>query len=392
MSGPKSLEARLDSMLDRLISRKDLHSVVAAVESRDGSFRWNGARGRVSPDGPPMAPDTPWFVASITKLFIASVVLRLVEEGELELGDRIVDRLPGRITERLHVLDGEDRTDRITVEHLLAHASGLPDFIEDHPVAGGEGPDADRRSLVDRLVEEGDRAFPLEAVADRVRERLRPHFPPQPLDGSRIRIRYSDTNYQLLIGIVEARRDRAFAEVLEALVLEPLGLEHTWLPGRPRGGGPEPVAAALYAGPERVDFPLFFQSIFDLNSTCGDLLRFLRAGAEGRLFRDPSTWGRMATARGRFSFPRDRASLRQPGWPIEYGLGVMRFRLPRAFTPLSRVPEVVGHTGSTGTWLFHAPEPDLYLVGAVSQITAGAVPFRWVPRMLRAAGEGRPTG
>jgi D-alanyl-D-alanine carboxypeptidase len=85
----------------------------------------------------------------------------------------------------------------------------------------------------------------------------------------------------------------------------------------------------------------------------------------------------------------DRAALRQPSWPIEYGLGIMRFRLPRFLTPFRPMPEVVGHTGSTGTWLFHAPEPDLHLAGAVSQITAGAVPFKVVPRILRAVADGR---
>jgi len=39
-------------------------------------------------------------------------------------------------------------------------------------------------------------------------------------------------------------------------------------------------------------------------------------------------------------------------------------------------------------WLFHAPEPDLYLAGAVNQMSAGAVPFKVVPSVLRALAEG----
>jgi len=334
-----------------------------------------------------MTPTTPWFIASITKLFIASTVLRMVEEGELALEDRVVDRLPANYTDRLHVLDGEDRTDRITVEHLLSHSSGLADFIEDYPAPPSNG-GADRRSLVEILVEEGDRTWTLEDTVRWVRERLTPHFAPQPLDAPRTRIRYSDTNYQLLTGIIEARRDAPFFKVLEDLVLDPLELEHTWLPGHPRGSGPEPEVAALYAGGEVAQFPSFLASIADLNSTCEDLLGFLRALVEGRLFRDPGTWQRMQARWYRFSLPLDRAAIRQPSWPIEYGLGVMRFGLPRFLTPFRPVPQVVGHTGSTGTWLFHAPEPDLYLVGAVNQITAGAVPFRVVPRVLRALADG----
>ena len=379
---------RLEGLLDGLIEAKDIHSAFLSVVSGDGAFRWTGVRGVISPGGAPITPMTPWFIASITKLYIASTVLRLVENGDLALEDRLVDRLPGAITERLHVLDGEDRTDRITVEHLLGHASGLADFIEDYP-ARRRGEGVDRRSLVEILVEDGDREWSLEDTAQWVRERLTPHFAPQPLDASRIRIRYSDTNYQLLMGIIEACREAPFFQALADLILEPLGLEHTWLTGHPRGRGPEPEVTALFAGAEVVRFPVFLASIADMNSTCDDLIQFFKAVVGGRLFRDPGTWRRMCARWRRFSLPLDRASLRQPSWPIEYGLGVMRFRLPRFLTPFRPVPQVIGHTGSTGTWLFHAPEPDLYLAGAVSQITAGPVPFRVVPRVLRAMADGQ---
>lgn len=383
---PSILERRLESLLDQVSARDDIHSATMAIVSGRGGFRWAGARGEVSPGGAAATPEMPWFTASITKLFIAATVMRMVEDGELALEDRMVDRLPSSVAGELHVLDGEDRTPLITLEHLLAHASGLPDFIEDHPgKRGAEGDD--RRSLVEVLLEEGDREWSLEETARRVRQSLRPHFPPQALHEPGVRIRYSDTNYQFLMGIVEERRGASFAQVLEEMVLGPLGLDDTWIPGHPRAGGPRGEVPTLYAGRNIVAFPRFFASIRDLNSTSDDLLRFLMALERGGLFLSPATWDRMNARWNRFSFPRDRASFRQPSWPIEYGLGVMRFRLPRALTPFRPVPPVVGHTGSTGTWLFHAREPDLYLTGTVNQITAGAIPFRLVPRVLRTAME-----
>jgi D-alanyl-D-alanine carboxypeptidase len=182
------------------------------------------------------------------------------------------------------------------------------------------------------------------------------------------------------------REDGSGAAVLvtgTTLVLDPLGLRHTWIPGHPRPSIPDAPPAVLRDGDEVLDFPRFFRSIGDLNSTSSDLLDFLMAVEQGRLFRNPGTWPRMQARWNRFSQPLDRAALRLPSWPIEYGLGVMRFRLPRFLTPFRPVPAVVGHTGSTGTWLFHAPELDLYVVGSVNQITAGALPYRFVPRVLR---------
>lgn len=57
---------------------------------------------------------------------------------------------------------------------------------------------------------------------------------------------------------------------------------------------------------------------------------------------------------------------------------MVRFALPRWLTPFRRVPAVVGHTGSTGSWLFYCEELDVLLAGTVDQGTAGAVPFRQV--------------
>ena len=86
----------------------------------------------------------------------------------------------------------------------------------------------------------------------------------------------------------------------------------------------------------------------------------------------------------RFSLPRDRAALPTPGWPIEYGLGIMRFRLPRLLNAGRRAPALIGHTGVTGSWAFHSREAGLYLAGTFDSPRAVAAPFRLVPALIRA--------
>lgn len=58
------------------------------------------------------------------------------------------------------------------------------------------------------------------------------------------------------------------------------------------------------------------------------------------------------------------------------------FTLPRIPTPAGRQPTLFGHSGSTGSWLFHCPELDLSIAGTVDQGTAGAAPFRFAPKLL----------
>jgi len=56
--------------------------------------------------------------------------------------------------------------------------------------------------------------------------------------------------------------------------------------------------------------------------------------------------------------------------------------VPRPFALLYPAPAVIGHTGSTGSWLFHCPDLDLLFAGTVDQVRAGAVPFRLAPKVL----------
>lgn len=79
--------------------------------------------------------------------------------------------------------------------------------------------------------------------------------------------------------------------------------------------------------------PLLTESFRGIYSTAGDMITFLRGLIGGELFHSPETLATMRSDWRRFGFPLDRAALRAPSWPIEYGIGMMRFRMPRLFTP-----------------------------------------------------------
>ena len=378
-----NLTDRLQGLLETLRSRKTIHHAVLAIESEDRSLRWIGAVGDAGPDRAPMRENTPFFIASVDKLFTATAVLKLCERSQIVLDERISTYLPRSSIERLHRLRGVDYTADITVRHLLSHTSGLPDWLVDRPRHG--------LSVIQRVVDSGDFSMRLDDLIDIARTQLTPHFPPQPLEAQRQKARYSDTNFILLIAIIEAVSGRPLHDVYDEFFFKPLALRHTWLAGRSEPLEPTPEPAQLWFKDERLEIPLLMRSTWAIYSTVADKLRFLRALTDGSVFDNPPTFASMQRRWNRFGVPLDLAALQLPSWPIEYGLGIMRFHdpllgflrhLPRKIVPIYPAPPVIGHTGSTGSWLFHCPSMKLMLSGTVDQANAGALPFRLTPRIL----------
>lgn len=360
---PADVDARLRGLLESLVAQRGVHHANLAVASGDGKLRWSAACGPAGAHGRPVSPDTPFFVASVTKRFIITLVLQAHERGELDLSAPISSYLPAETTTGLLVLGGIDRTPAITVRHLASHTSGLPDHFEKRR----EGP-----SLNERLAAGQDLAWTFEDTMRTTREQQRPHFAPQELTAVRQKARYSDTGFQLLIRILETVTGRSVADLLTERILGPLDLTHTWLPGdRP----PDPASAPpspLYARQRRVEVPSMIESCNDLFSTTADLLTFQRALLGGALFRD---------ARSREMLTERRNRLRNIP-VLRYGLGTMFFRVGRLVSPGRRPVTLVGHSGVTGTWLFHCPDLDLHLVGTVDQTRGQAIPFRVMARCL----------
>lgn len=364
----------LDRMVEELLGRRGIRHAVVAVEAGDAAFSAVAAAGPEAPNGAAMQPDTPFHYASVTKLYTATAAMQLWEQGLLNLDAPISTYLPPELTDGLHGLDGVDRSQQVNVRHLLSHTSGLADYFLDTP--------AGDTSFTDRI-EAGDFAYTLDDVLDRVR-RLTPYFPPQDPSATRQRARYSDTNFQLLGAIVAEVTGQTFQQAVEAQILGPLGLHDTWFAGHPRDGQSRAVAA-MWTGDTVLHRPQTMASMAPeggLIGTAADAIVFLRALLGGALFDKPDTLAHMQARWNRFGLPRDRTAIMAPGWPIEYGLGIKRYRMPRLLNAGRRSPTFLGHTGASGSWLFWCAEHDLYLAGTVDQTLAAPVPYRMLPKLV----------
>lgn len=362
-----NLERRLDTLLRKAVDRRrHVRHGLAGVAAVDGSWSWASGYGVLDPVGTTATADARYPIASVTKLFTAVVTMKLIEADQLALADRMVDLLPSEATDGLHVLDGVERTGEITVEHLLGHTSGLADYYEGAPPGA--------RSAQARLLSGEDAPMPFEDVLRTVRA-MKPHFPPQPFGSAKRKAKYADTNYQLLGAILEKVAELPLHELFDQMIFTPLSLDATSsYPHPPRGGrSPEPDATVWAKDVVLNPSGALTHQKADggIISTVADQLRFMQALASGALFEDAGTFRHMGEHTNRIFFP------------VEYGLGVMRYAPARWMSPLFAIPPIVGHTGSTATWAFHCPDLDIVLAGAFD-VAQPPLPFRFLPHVLRA--------
>jgi CubicO group peptidase (beta-lactamase class C family) len=346
----------LDERIARHRADSRAPSVALAIESIDGSFRWSSGAGPASTDDPTtMSAQSPYFAASITKLLVAVLVLQLRREGLLDLDTTLVSVVPHDLR-GLHVRDGVDRTAELTIGQALAHTTGLPNYLEDAPRR--------RPSLLDEALV-ADRGWGLEEVLERSRV-LGPRFAP---DAPR-RAHYSDTNYQLVGAAIEHVTGRPLDAVLRQHIVEPLGLTATRL-FDPAHDDVDTIAT-LYHRSRPLRRPLLLGSVGadgGLVTTAAEGVAFLRAWVTGALV------------------PTDVVAEMQAEWrriflPFRYGLGVMRFGLPRLLTGMTPLT-MVGHSGASGALAFHLPEPGLLVSGTVNQLEPRRESFELALGLLR---------
>lgn len=261
--------------------------------------------------GKPFPGNGSYRAGSVTKTFVATVVLQLAGEGRVELDAPVERYLPGLVPDR-----------RITVRQLLQHTSGLPDYTQD--LLGGE---------VETLRHRG--AEPAELVAMALRHPA--SFPPG------AGWSYSNTGYIVAGMIVEKVTGRALGDEIARRITRPLGLRGTYLPRRGDEKLPEPHAV----GYAPVDGALTDFSDFDatiawaaggLVATPADLDRFSRALLGGELLRPPQL------AEMRRTVPAD--DLGVPG--VRYGLGLRSIPLSCGLF-WGHEGEIFGFANLTGT-------------------------------------------
>jgi len=206
--------------------------------------------------GYPVRPDALFQIGSITKVFTATLVMRLEDEGRLSLDAPVIEYLPD-----LRLADADAR-ERITLRHLLTHTSGLEgDHFNFVGPQYGFGDDAIWREIAD---------FPV----------LRQMTRPGELWA------YCNAGFHLAGAIAARVTGQTYEATMREMLFEPLGLERTFLfaheaivypvaVGHNQLPGGTPRVARVYPRPRSC------HPAGAIISTVGDLLKFAHFHLDG---------------------------------------------------------------------------------------------------------------
>ncbi|MFN8518818.1 MAG: serine hydrolase [Chloroflexota bacterium] len=186
-------QRRLDRAFATMAAEVGAPGLAAAVKLPDGTV-WYGATGVLWPDGPEVTPDTPFAWGSITKTFVATLVLRLASEGTLDLDDKLSTWFPDYPQAR-----------RITLRMLLGHTSGIFDYFQ-HP------------DYPERVYDDPLHVWTPEEILSLTGKRT--NAPGKAFS-------YSNTNYVLLGLILEQVTGEQLVDLVHDQLLAPLGLDET---------------------------------------------------------------------------------------------------------------------------------------------------------------------
>ncbi len=253
------------ALLNRYVS-EGIPGVVLLVRTPAG--QWNGAAGYARIESRDrMTPTHRHFAASVTKMYMATAVLLLAEDGLIDLDAGISEYLPASVYGR--VPNGT----KATVRQLLGHTSGIPDFNDVLAYELDTLNDPMGYYPPDRLLDylEGESALCATGAC---------YF-------------YSNTNYLLLALLVDHVTGASHADVVSERIIQALGLEATYYKNEPGYPAPPGLVNSYHdlEGDGRImnvsDMAVHFNGMFigntGLIATSADYATFIEALLGGGL-------------------------------------------------------------------------------------------------------------
>lgn len=329
----------LEKVFNKTMVNKRIHEGIVYMEDTRGEFSWYKGYG-----GKEL--DSPLLMASITKLLTTACILILQEQGKLSLRNKISEFIDQEHLSGLHIYKSKEYSFDLLLYDLLFQISGLPDKFEE------------KKSSTKRKVITQDFSFSFHELLNWTKE-LKPHFIPR----TNGKAYYSDLNFDLLGEIIEKVNGTTLAEAYQQLIFIPLGLNNTYLPQSENDFIPH-----TYYKDKVLNRPMFICSCRasgGVVTTAREMMIFIKAFFGGKLFNkivfdELANYNKLQITMG----------------PISYGGGYMRITLGGLLMPFMEKGELLGHSGSSGSFAFYYPQKDIFFVGDVNQFANPSLPIR----------------
>jgi len=294
-------------------------------------------------------PQQPNYLASVGKLFTATIIAILHEQKLLSFDDPISKYLDNELMAGLHVFNGKEYSIEIKISHLLNQSSGLDDFFY---------------QLLKKVMEESEHFTPREAVIWG-KENLTPKFKPGE------KHHYTDTNYHLLGLIIESITGKPFFEALHKYIFNPLKMKKAYMLGysQPAEKSRYPLAkfylndvdGSTIDGLAQIDF-----AGGGVVATLEEYLIFMRSLVNQEIIKKESLERMMS----------DNYPMSFPSVGVRYGYSIWQF----VTIPLI-MPEKFncwGCVGVTGAFMFYHPQTEAYIIGSFNDVSYQSKALRFM--------------
>lgn len=325
----EAVKRHFDKYFNKIHQKNAQSSIQILIDSKKLDFQYNYS----SEDS-----NQPFHIASIGKMFTATLIMILIERNSLSLHDPISNYFTNIELENLFIFKDKDYMKEVTVEQLLAHTSGIGDYFED-PVNLGS-------PMSKLIVSESEKKWTPYELVEFTRKRQKAAGIPGKV------FHYSDTGYILLGLIIEKVSGKPFHENLHDEIFTPLGMQDSYMLFYSEPKNPLQKFQKIWLnGTDVTDF----QSLSvdwsggGIISTPNDLLSFNRAFREGRLFHEE-----------KIQFMEKFKHKFRTG--IHYGTGLMEIRFEEFFFLLKGLPRLRGHIGVLSTHLFYDPSTETHII------------------------------
>jgi len=328
---PPGDQTFVDNAVADAMSKYRLPGLMIKITGPAGSYTKTYGVSNIRTDRPLMLTDGVR-MASITKSFTATAVLRLVQDGTLQLDDKLAKYVKD-------IPFGQE----ITIRQLLAMRSGVYDFSDD--------PDFLTKFNANPLYPgwKPRQILPI----------LRSHEPQFPPGTQTV---YTDSNYVLLGLIIEKATGKSARRVIKESVIKPLGLGHTYFPAGP--GLRAPYSHGYYAGDDNMGPVLDYTKLNpNVPWTGGGMVSTLT---------DLQTWGKALAKGTLLSKQLHREQLEATAFSdisanffFGYGLGIIKFG------------DWFGHDGAIlgySTVTFYEPDSGAQIVAAANLSSNSSTP------------------